>query len=123
MKVLLVDDSVALRRALTDALGSVGLIASQLIEAGDGLQALAELEKLPDVDLVFSDWQMPRMDGATFISEARARGLTAPVIVVTTSASAATWRRARAVGATAFLKKPVDARRLADVLDEVLYAV
>lgn len=65
--VLLADDDPLVRMCAADMFELLGF---EVIEAGDGLQALALLCAHPDVALLFSDCRMPRMDGPTLASRA-----------------------------------------------------
>ncbi len=63
--------------------------------ARDGMEGLALLEKYKDIELVLLDRMMPRMDGLTFIKEAKAQNLLAdvPVVIYTRLIKAARWTR------------------------------
>jgi CheY-like chemotaxis protein len=82
--------------------------------AGDGLQALARIEKrMPGVILL--DMRMPVMNGWEFAREYRARfARAAPIVVVTAAEDARA--RAQEIGADAWLEKPFD-------LDDVVRTV
>ncbi|KMQ52424.1 Chemotaxis regulatory protein CheY [Chitinispirillum alkaliphilum] len=69
MKVLLVDDSVTMRRIQKTQITSLGI--SDVIEAGDGEEALGKLKSNMPVDLILLDWNMPVMDGITFLKKVR----------------------------------------------------
>jgi len=70
MKVLLVDDSVTMRRIQKTQIGTLGI--TDVIEAGDGQEALGKLKGNMPIDLVLLDWNMPVMDGITFLKTVRA---------------------------------------------------
>ena len=70
------------------------------------------------VDAVVLDLMMPVMDGETFLKEARARGITTPVIV--TSASNDLAARAQSAGAVEWLQKPFDGEALLAALRRVI---
>ncbi len=69
MKVLLVDDSVTMRRIQKTQITSLGI--TDIIEAGDGEDALGKLQSNMPIDLVLLDWNMPVMDGLTFLKKVR----------------------------------------------------
>jgi len=103
---LVVDDSRAMRMILRRTLTPLGFCVS---EAGDGQQALDSLaaaEQVPDVALV--DWNMPVMDGLTFIKTVRRdpayRQMT--LMMVTTESEQSKIVRALAAGAHEYLLKP-----------------
>jgi len=105
-KVLVVDDVAGNRATLADFLGPLGF---EVIEAENGQAGLqcAEHER---PDLILMDNVMPVMDGLE--ATRRLRALPAlrqvPLIAISASASAADQQHSFAVGANAFLAKPVD---------------
>jgi two-component system, cell cycle sensor histidine kinase and response regulator CckA len=77
--VLLIEDDALLRRAVTRTLTDAGC---RVVEATDGADGLARLEKGLAPDVVITDLVMPRMGGLDLIRSLRARGLETPVILV-----------------------------------------
>jgi signal transduction histidine kinase len=115
-RVLLVEDDPDLRAVLLDDLARGG---AEVIEASDGLDALARMrESHPDV--VVFDLMMPRMDGWQFRVEQRRDPELARTPVVAMSASGAS--SARAVDADAYLTKPIRAGMLGRAIGDVLIA-
>jgi two-component system chemotaxis response regulator CheY len=118
MKALVVDDSRAMRMVLRRTLTNLDF---EVLEAGDGQEALdvlAALPKdgLPDVALV--DWNMPVMDGLSFVTAVRAqpdlRRIT--LMMVTTESEHSQIVRALAAGAHEYLIKPFTPDALVDKL-------
>ncbi len=82
-KILLVDDSRAVRMACKRLVTAVGLEA---YEAEHGEDALEKVRQTPDFDVVLLDWNMPVMDGLTFLKALRAEPLEKqPVVVMCTT--------------------------------------
>lgn len=82
MRILLIDDSRTMRNIQKMVLRQAGY--EDVVEAGDGNEALV---KAPEAkpDLILLDWNMPNMDGITFLRAYRAKfGRATPVIMVTT---------------------------------------
>jgi two-component system chemotaxis response regulator CheY len=107
VKVLLVDDSGLSRKVQSKVLREVGL--DTIIEARNGLDALKKLEESGwGIDLVLTDWNMPGMDGITFIQEVRKRpqGTRLPIIVISSEGEDARIAQAFAVGASSYVTKP-----------------
>ncbi len=106
LAVLVVDDSISVRRVIVRHLRRMGL---EVDEASDGLEALGRLRARP-YRLVVTDLEMPRLDGFEFLAELqRIESLAAiPVIAASTKLDEETRRRVLALGARTFVAKPVD---------------
>jgi two-component system chemotaxis response regulator CheY len=70
MKVLIVDDSTTMRRIIKTQLKGMGV--SFPLEASNGEEAMSVLQKNMPVDIIMLDWNMPVMDGITFLKKVRA---------------------------------------------------
>lgn len=103
--VLIVDDSATVRTQAKHALVAAGFA---VVEAADGIQALAILEA-EQVSLTVCDVNMPNMDGLSFLEELKRKGISAPVLMLTTEAQPSLVRRAKAAGAKAWIIKPFNA--------------
>ncbi|CAM3867153.1 response regulator [Corallococcus sp. ZKHCc1 1396] len=120
IRALVVDDSQAMRRSIMYALQRLtGVVC---VEAEDGVAGLKMLTTQGRFDLVLTDINMPLMDGLKLISHIRQapehRGV--PIVVVTTEGAAADRARAMALGASAYLVKPVQARVVLETVKELL---
>src|SRR5205085_9731237 len=104
--VLVVDDSISVRRVVTRQLRMLGL---EVEEVSNGVEALGKLSSR-SYSMVVTDLEMPRMDGFELLAELRRSPALAalPVIVASTESRPATRRRALALGAGAFVAKPID---------------
>ncbi len=113
-RALVVDDSRAIREALTSMLAREGWIVDV---AEDGLRALALIEQLP-YDLVVTDLEMPRMGGFELIDRLRAEPRTraTPVVIVSSRVTQETRRRARDLAVKGLIAKPLTRRKLLEVL-------
>jgi two-component system chemotaxis response regulator CheY len=101
--VLVIDDSLMVRRQVGGALRSLGYA---VIEAVDGIDALEKLEESPDTHLIVCDVNMPRMNGLEFLERLSARGSTVPVVMLTTEGQPELMQRAKSLGAKGWLIKP-----------------
>ena len=123
MRVLVIDDSRAVRMIIGSILGELGM---DVVEAADGRQALAMLEENPDVELMLVDWNMPQMNGFDFIRAVRSQRAYdgVRIMMVTTATEGAQVARALEAGANEYLMKPftkevlVAKLALLDVLQE-----
>jgi two-component system chemotaxis response regulator CheY len=116
VKAIVVDDSRATRTILKNALMRQGF--SEVLEAGDGRQALDELSKSGVLDLALVDWNMPVMTGYELICEVRGRRDLdrMAIMMVTTETESGQIQRALDAGANEYVMKPFTA----DVLREKL---
>src|SRR5262252_8321924 len=92
----------------------LGSVASRVVTAGSRAEGLRLVIEPPR--LVISDLRLPDGDGLDIIRAAKAIHPPVPVIVVTSFASAASRRAARASGAAAFLTKPFSASELLELV-------
>jgi two-component system chemotaxis response regulator CheY len=103
---LIVEDSPTMRQLLAFTLRR--LKDCRIIEAVDGVDALKKLTT-ERVDLVITDINMPMMDGLKLVSHIRAsaRTKTLPIIIVTTEGAEEDRKRGLALGANAYIPKPI----------------
>lgn len=117
MKILIVDDSAVMRNMIKRALTKGG-VESEILEAGDGQEALQQIPNGPD--LVLCDWNMPNMNGLEFLRELRGQGHETPVLMVTTETHFAKKREATDAGANGFIAKPFTPEDLATQIKETV---
>ncbi len=115
-RVLVVDDARVARAVLKEALQAAG---HEVVEAASGAAGLqAAVESRPDV--ITTDLLMPGLDGLAFLDALRARGVQAPVLVITADIQKTTREECLRRGVSAVLPKPVSgadlARSVADAL-------
>ena len=117
-KILVVDDSFSIRQMVSFTLKGAGF---QTDEASDGRAAL-EMARAASFDLVFTDQNMPVMDGLTLIKSLREMPAYArtPILMLTTEASDEMKAKGRQAGATGWLVKPFDPQKLLQVVAKVL---
>ncbi len=110
--VLLVDDSRVMRKAIGKILGD----EFDLIEAADGEAGWEQLTSHPEIEVVISDIEMPKLDGYEFMTRIRnfedIRISSMPVIIITGAEDEETRQTALDMGATDFIIKPVDRTQL-----------
>lgn len=126
LKVLIVDDMSAIRDALIECLGEIGL--DLIYEAVDGNDATsianehAESEEDTAFDIIFSDINMPNCNGIEFLTRMRDTNhySATPIIMVTTENEAATVLEAIESGADEYIIKPFDTEIVEKKLTAVL---
>jgi two-component system chemotaxis response regulator CheY len=116
--ILAVDDSASIRQMVAFTLRGAGY---EIVEAVDGQDAL-DKAKNHDISLVLTDINMPRMDGLTLVKSLRVlpHYKTAPILMLTTESSDDMKAQGRAAGATGWLVKPFDPKRLVEVVKKVI---
>lgn len=119
MRILVADDSKAMRMIVMRTLRQTGLHVSEVREAADGVEALAAVPAFAP-DVILSDWNMPNKTGLELLQELRASGDRTPFGFVTSESNPEMREIAITAGASFLLSKPFDAERLAEVLVEVL---
>ncbi|MDY0191585.1 MAG: response regulator [Desulfuromonas sp.] len=120
-RVLIVDDSSTMRKIVSRSLRQAGLDFDEILEAGDGQEALTLLET-ENVDLILSDINMPNMDGMEFLRQKKeiAAIKNIPVVMITTEGGADIIGEAKALGAAGNIKKPFTPDKINEVLSSVL---
>ncbi|MFZ0803991.1 MAG: response regulator [Terriglobales bacterium] len=107
IRALIVDDSSVMRKIVERSLRQAGLDLKQVLEAGNGAEALTVLQD-NSVDLILCDINMPVMDGLEFVKQlsgvANAKGV--PVVMITTEGSESHVVQALSCGAKGYIRKP-----------------
>jgi len=107
MCVLIVDDSSVMRKIVQRSLRLAGLDIETVLEADNGEQALTMVRQ-NTIDMIFSDINMPKMDGLEFVRQLQsldvARGI--PIVMITTEGSQSRVVEALSLGARGYIRKP-----------------
>lgn len=117
-KVLLVDDSRAMRDYVSAILESTGIY--DVVEAPNGFAALQELTK-QSFQLIVTDVNMPGVSGIELTRFVRKtpRYRDIPLLVISTEGAEVDVKRALGAGADAFVRKPFSAQSLLQTIDQV----
>ena len=115
--ILTVDDSATIRDLLLSELSGLGY---RVMQAEDGINGL-EMLAIEPPDVIITDITMPRMDGIRFIQNVRGdeRYKATPILVLTTESDPDIKDRAKRAGATGWIVKPFDPRKLAEAIRKV----
>ncbi len=116
MRVLIVDDSRAMRAVIRGILVSAGYTA---VEAQHGRDALVQLEAHGPFDVALLDWNMPEMTGFELLQTLRAdpRYQHMPIVMVTTEIELSQMTRALEAGANEYVMKPFTPEVLLEKLE------
>jgi two-component system OmpR family response regulator len=102
MRILLIEDEPKIASFVTEGLRSVGMQVDLAEHGVDGLQAIL----LAQHDLVVLDIMLPGMDGIEVMRQARSKGITTPIIVLSAKADLPDRLRGFDIGANDYLAKP-----------------
>lgn len=121
IRALIVDDSSVMRKIVERSLRQAGIELSQVLEAGNGAEALGVLRE-HRVDLVLCDINMPVMDGLEFVKQLatveNAKGV--PVVMITTEGSETHVVQALSCGARGYIRKPFTADQVKEHVVPIL---
>lgn len=126
MRVLIIDDSAVMRKIVESALRHSGLWLDEVLQAANGMEGLAAIEKAAShdepLDLILCDVHMPGMDGLGFLLEKPLRDLApkVPVVMITADAADPHLLRAIAAGAQGYISKPFTVQQVRAILSSVL---
>src|SRR5712675_1653191 len=119
MKCLLIDDSKTMRNIQKKVLSSLPNL--EFAEAGDGLEALAVVAATPaGFDFMIVDWNMPNMDGITFIRKLRETDKKTLLIMATTEAEKSRILDAIRAGVNNYVVKPFTPESLMEKVSQTL---
>lgn len=116
-KILIIDDSSTMRKIVMRSLRQAGLEIGDVLEAGDGQEALQVLEG-NSVDLILSDINMPNMDGLEFLRQKKTKPAIQdiPVVMITTEAVDEIVQEVKELGAMGNIKKPFTPEQILEIL-------
>jgi two-component system, chemotaxis family, chemotaxis protein CheY len=118
-KILVVDDSAAIRQSISFILKQEGY---DTVEATDGQEALNMLGSIEALDLIITDVNMPNLDGIGFIKKAReiAKFKFTPILVLTTESQGSKMNEGKEAGATGWIVKPFNSDKLLGIVKKVV---
>lgn len=117
MKILVVDDSATMRRIIIKNLNDAGF--NDTIEAENGVEAIG---KLAGVNLILTDWNMPVMDGLTFVKEIKKNPTFAgiPIVMITSIGAKKDVVEALKQGVNNYVVKPFTPTTLLEKVKSVI---
>jgi len=119
--ILVVDDSVSMRQMVSFTLTGAGY---EVVEAGDGKEAVDKLNGGAKPNLVITDLNMPNMDGIQLIKAIRgmAPHKFTPILMLTTESSDAKKKEGQGAGATGWVVKPFNPEQMLATIKKVMPA-
>ena len=120
--ILIVDDSPTSRMIIQRCVEMSGVTAGSFVFAENGLDALSVMSDNGDIDLVFSDINMPKMDGQTFIKLMKSKPETSgiPVVITSSIADGSIESEMKKLGISAIIKKPVSPEKILTALGGIV---
>ncbi|MEA1920054.1 MAG: response regulator [Campylobacterota bacterium] len=123
LHIMIVDDSVTIRRVMKNVLGRLIKEDVTMIEAGNGIEALAQLKEHHEhISLILLDVNMPEMNGDVFLEKMRSdqQYNRIRVVMVTTEAEKKTVVRIMKIGANGYIVKPFTPQTMKRALEPIL---
>ncbi|MDC0719721.1 response regulator [Nannocystis bainbridge] len=119
LNALVVEDSPPMRKMIVFALSRIRELS--VVEADDGVDALRRLSGTK-FDIIITDINMPILDGLKLVKRLRADETyqDVPIIIITTEGAAEDRQRALALGANAYITKPIQAPAVIKLVREIL---
>ncbi len=119
MKILVVDDSKAMRMIVKRTIRQAGFNEAAVEEASNGVEGLAAVKSfMPDI--VLSDWNMPEMNGLEFLKALRSGGNDVPFGFITTEGTPEMKATAHDEGALFLISKPFTVETFQEKLSAVV---
>jgi two-component system chemotaxis response regulator CheY len=117
--ILVVEDSPTMRQLISFAIKRIP--ESRIIEATDGVDALKKLSS-EKIDIILADINMPIMDGLKLVSLVRGNPSykNIPIIMITTEGAEEDKKKALAIGANAYLTKPIQTQELMKLVNSLI---
>ncbi|MBI5205232.1 MAG: response regulator [Nitrospirae bacterium] len=117
--ILVVEDSPTMRQLISFAMKRI--VNSKVVEATDGVDALKKLSS-EKIDLILADINMPVMDGLKLVSLVRGNAAykSIPIIIITTEGAEEDKKKAIAIGANAYLPKPIQTQELIKLVNSII---
>jgi two-component system, chemotaxis family, chemotaxis protein CheY len=119
LHALVVEDSPPMRKMIVFALSRIREIS--VVEADDGVDALRRIAGTR-FDIIITDINMPILDGLKLVKRLRADEAykDVPIIIITTEGAEEDRQRALALGANAYITKPIQAPQVIALVRETL---
>jgi two-component system, chemotaxis family, chemotaxis protein CheY len=116
-KILIADDSAFMRTVLKDIVSQSNWKGAQIIEAGDGEEAISKFSA-EKPDLVLLDVVMPKKDGIEVLKQIGS--IAHAVVIVSSVGQEKTISEAKSLGAKEYIVKPFDTKQVIETLNSLL---
>lgn len=118
-KILVVDDASMIRNLVSKTAVEAGY---EVLTAADGTEGLEVLSNHSDINIIFSDVNMPKMGGLEMVENIRKNPQNEflPIVMLTTEKKEELKLRAKSLGVKAWLVKPFNQHKFLNVLEKIL---
>jgi len=118
-KILVVDDSVAIRKILTNILKELAI--PSIVVAKDGKDAIDKMDAEGDIDLILSDWNMPQISGLEFLKRVKKNEETKgiPFVMISSLSSKNDIMEAIENGAVNYIVKPFEKETVKQIIESL----
>ena len=122
MRFLVIDDSMPMRRIVSNVLARLG--HTDVVLAANGREAMKRIES-EQIDFVITDWFMPEMSGLEFLRKIRENESTrdVPIVIITANASSDDVAQAVRLRVNGYVLKPFTAELLRQRIDSICAAL
>jgi two-component system chemotaxis response regulator CheY len=122
MRFLVIDDSMPMRRIVSNVLARLG--HTDVVLAANGREAMKRIES-EQIDFVITDWFMPEMSGIEFLRKVRDNPSTrnVPIVIITANASSADVAHAVRLKVNGYVLKPFTAELLRERIDSICESI
>jgi two-component system chemotaxis response regulator CheY len=119
--ILVVDDSMIVRRNVSFVLKRAGFMT---VEAADGSEGVAAVDANANIDMVICDINMPNMNGFEVVEKikSKAENKSLPIVMLTTEGQMIAVKRAKEAGAVGWIVKPFDPAQLVQTVSHLTRA-
>ena len=120
MNILVVDDSAMMRGIIRQAIeDNITDLELSFFDASNGKEALEQLQS-NEIDIVFLDWNMPVLDGLSFVKRVRSDGIGTPIVMITSVTDEDKILEAGKAGVNTYIEKPVRGNQLWEQIKEFI---
>lgn len=116
-KALVIDDSVVIRKQMIKFLSQLNMDVIEAANGEEGLEAVKNFNL--SLSIIFSDINMPKMDGISFLERIREMNIEVPIVMMTTESAIKLVEKAKSLGAYGWIIKPASLELLSAVVKKV----
>jgi len=118
--ILIVDDSMVMRRIIKNTLIRLGIQEKEILEAEDGIEAYEKyIQNKDNIDTILTDWNMPNMNGLELVNKIRKDNKNVKIVMITTEGGKKEVITALKAGVNNYIVKPFTPQVLKEKLQQI----